>query len=156
MTRPPCHDRPPRADGMWVRNGLRRSDLKPIVRWVPAWSTDRCATWDGEGIGPKGEPYPVAHGWDCAGCRWDPREPKPVIAKRPTSDEIMKAAAIPKHLLPRPALPPFDIIENKYLPPGSYAVLQGGKMVMFGRIEGLKSKPAPAPSHFYRRFMEAE
>ena len=50
-TRPPCYNRPPRLPSVFV---------------------DRCATWDGRGIGPNGEPYPIAHGWNCAGCRWLP------------------------------------------------------------------------------------
>ncbi len=38
------------------------------------WFVDRCATWDGRGIGPAGEPYPVAHGFaqHCLSCRWLP------------------------------------------------------------------------------------
>jgi len=73
MTRPRCYNRPPRDEGRWVQNGYRPSDLKPRLRWSPRWFVDRCATWDGTGIGPNGEPYPIAHGWDCFGCRWDPR-----------------------------------------------------------------------------------
>lgn len=49
-----------------------RGLMKPVQRWVPAFSEDRCATHDGRGIGPNGESYPDAHGWDCSGCRWAP------------------------------------------------------------------------------------
>lgn len=40
------------------------------------WFEDRCATWDGVGIGPNGERYPVAHNFNCVGCRWLPEEHK--------------------------------------------------------------------------------
>lgn len=55
-----------------------RGLMKPVQRWVPAFSEDRCATHDGRGIGPNGESYPDAHGWDCGGCRWAP----PHVARR--------------------------------------------------------------------------
>lgn len=71
MSRPPCFNRPPRAAGRWHQVG-QRPDGRPVLRWFPAWYVDRCATWDGRGIGPNGEPYPVAHGWNCTGCRWLP------------------------------------------------------------------------------------
>lgn len=51
---------------------------KPVYRYRWPWFTDRCATWSGVGIGqpteayPTGTPYPIAHGFDCAGCRWLP------------------------------------------------------------------------------------
>lgn len=71
--RPPCYNRPPRAEGSWHATGRRReSDGKSIVRWRRSPFEDRCATWDGQGIGPHGECYPVAMGWDCVGCRWAP------------------------------------------------------------------------------------
>lgn len=48
--------------------------ILPVLRYRhPPAFVDRCATWDGDGIGPNGEPYPVAHKWDCRGCRWQPR-----------------------------------------------------------------------------------
>lgn len=84
--RPACHNRAPFAAGRWhptgrtVQHGTRETPdglvkwgpVKPVLRWHPRWFADRCATWDGRGIGPNGEPYPVAHGWDCSGCRWLP------------------------------------------------------------------------------------
>ena len=84
--RPTCHNRAPFAAGRWhptgrtVQHGTRETPdglvkwgpVKPVLRWHPRWFADRCATWDGRGIGPNGEPYPVAHGWDCCGCRWLP------------------------------------------------------------------------------------
>lgn len=85
--RPPCHNRPPRAEGSWEPTGrtsygidhtkvfrVRGLKRKPVYRWRPTAFEDRCATWDGRGIGPNGEPYPQAHGWDCSGCRWLPQE----------------------------------------------------------------------------------
>lgn len=89
---PPCHNRAPMADGRWhdtgrkVQDGTRESPAHPIVwgqvkrviRWRWRWYEDRCATWLGTGIGqptveyPTGMPYPLAHGWDCSGCRWKP------------------------------------------------------------------------------------
>jgi hypothetical protein len=71
MTRPACYNRPPRAPGAWARNGVDPRTLKPRLRWVPAWSPDRCAVHDGHGIGPMGEGYAEANGWDCGGCRWE-------------------------------------------------------------------------------------
>lgn len=85
--KPPCHNRPPRAEGSWEPTGrtsygidhtkvfrVRGLKRKPVLRWRPTAFEDRCATWDGRGIGPNGEPYPQAHGWDCSGCRWLPQE----------------------------------------------------------------------------------
>lgn len=66
---PPCYNRPPRAPGAWMRSGYRGG--KPVLRWVPAFAVDRCAVHDGTGIGPNGEGYAEAHGWDCSGCRWE-------------------------------------------------------------------------------------
>lgn len=77
--RPPCHNRPPSPGGFWRRvrwDGRGR----PVLRWMPWRFEDKCASWSGVGIGketpeyPTGTPYPVAHGWDCTGCRWRPKE----------------------------------------------------------------------------------
>jgi hypothetical protein len=70
MTRPRCYNRERAADGAWMRAGYR--GVKPVLRWVPRWFRDRCATWDGVGIGgtPETQRYPQAHGWDCEGCAW--------------------------------------------------------------------------------------
>lgn len=79
--RPRCYDRPPRVAGTWERTGRAsirlatpgvQSGVKEHLRWRPSPFEDRCATHDGRGIGPKGESYPEAHGWDCDGCRWCP------------------------------------------------------------------------------------
>lgn len=89
MTRPACWNRPPAAAGTWYRTGrtVRTGSRahpgapvvwdgpeKPVLRWFPRWFVDRCATWDGTGIGatPDTARYPQAHGWDCTGCRWRP------------------------------------------------------------------------------------
>lgn len=82
---PPCFNRPPRVAGTWEPTGRRRlghhnprvhgmvhHKLKPVLRWRPSPFEDRCATHDGRGIGPNGESYPEAHGFECAGCRWEP------------------------------------------------------------------------------------
>lgn len=77
--RPRCYNRAPYAEGRWFATG-RRLRGKPVLRWSPRWFVDRCAAWDGVGIGkatpeyPDGQPYPVAHGWDCTGCIWRPKE----------------------------------------------------------------------------------
>src|SRR5690606_17598930 len=65
------------AEGRWHQVG-RRADGRPVLRWFTRWFQDRCATWEGEGIGqpapgyPNGTPYPMANGFDCAGCRLEP------------------------------------------------------------------------------------
>lgn len=59
MSRPACYNRAP-------RQAEYLGQPSPFV--------DRCATWDGVGIGPNNERYPVAHGFDCRGCRWLPAE----------------------------------------------------------------------------------
>ena len=76
--RPRCYNRPP-ADPVRIRHGISESTGEPVVVEIRGdWFTDRCATWDGVGIGqptaeyPAGTPYPLAHGWDCRGCRWLP------------------------------------------------------------------------------------
>lgn len=78
LVRPRCWNRPPRESGR-VEHGLNRQTGK--VEAVPLsndWLKDRCATWDGVGIGrptddyPTGTPYPIAHRFDCDGCRWKP------------------------------------------------------------------------------------
>ncbi|HEY1035561.1 MAG TPA: hypothetical protein VGE09_11330 [Pseudoxanthomonas sp.] len=71
--RPPCYNRQPRAAGRWHQVG-RRPDGRPVLRWFPRWYVDRCATWDGVGIGKDGQRYPVAHKFDCRGCSWLPDE----------------------------------------------------------------------------------
>ena len=80
---PRCFNRPPYAEGRWHQTGMLRLRpapvghfrpyvMKPVLRWHPRWFADRCATHDGAGVGPNGENYPQAHGWDCTGCRWNP------------------------------------------------------------------------------------
>lgn len=69
---PACHNRMPVAPGR-MEHGYDRATGQAVAVWLSnAWFTDRCATWDGVGIGPNGERYPQAHGWDCAGGRWLP------------------------------------------------------------------------------------
>lgn len=74
MTAPRCHNRPDPAPGRWVQNGYCPKTLRTRLRWSPAWALPGCKTWDGTGIGPNNERYPVAHGWveHCKTCRWLP------------------------------------------------------------------------------------
>lgn len=67
---PRCYNRAP-YQGAWQATG-RYVGWKPVYRQQPLWFVDRCATHDGVSIGPNGENYPQAHGWDCTGCRWNP------------------------------------------------------------------------------------
>lgn len=69
--RPHCYDRPPRAATYLANDGVSE-DGRQLRREIPVVFVDRCATWDGVGIGRQGEAYPAAHGWDCRGCRWLP------------------------------------------------------------------------------------
>lgn len=79
---PRCHNRPP-ARGFWVKTKEQKMDLprglprfRQVYRYVWPWFEDRCATWDGTGIGktPETARYPQAHGWDCTGCRLLPEQ----------------------------------------------------------------------------------
>lgn len=91
--KPNCYNRPPIADGRWFYTGEYRRG-KPVMRWHPRWFEDRCATHDGVGIGPNNENYPAAHGWDCSGCRLDPR----------------------------PQFAGIDIVEDASIPPGVFVM----------------------------------
>lgn len=80
LAKPPCYNRPPRAWGR-VEHGVSRETGEPVqVTLRNNWFEDRCATWDGVGIGqptpeyPSGTPYPMAMGWDCSGCFWFPED----------------------------------------------------------------------------------
>lgn len=75
---PPCFDRKPFTDpnAGWRLAGWE--DLagklypRPIYRYRWPWFVDRCATHDGRGVGPNGESFAVANGYECEGCRWLP------------------------------------------------------------------------------------
>lgn len=69
---PACYNRPPLSKGHW-RHGFD-SDGRTLAVFVRNKFEDRCATWDGLGIGktPETARYPQAHGWDCRGCRLMP------------------------------------------------------------------------------------
>ena len=87
MTRPRCYNRGPFVDPRagWKLMPYRAframampggdAVQKPVMRYRWPWFVDRCATWDGTGIGQPtpeyqtGTPYPIANGWDCSGCR---------------------------------------------------------------------------------------
>ena len=75
---PSCYNRPPFAAGRTEYGIERATGRITSVTLRNDWFTDRCATWDGVGIGQPtpeyqtGTPYPIAHGWDCSGCRWKP------------------------------------------------------------------------------------
>ena len=72
VIRPRCWNRPPVLPSV-TRHGIDSATGAAIsVTLRNDWFVDRCATHDGRGIGPNGESFPVAHGWDCTGCRWLP------------------------------------------------------------------------------------
>lgn len=78
VIRPRCYNRPPIVPEH-TRHGIDSETGKPIaVTLRNDWFVDRCVAWSGVGIGqptaeyPSGTPYPMARGWDCAGCRWNP------------------------------------------------------------------------------------
>lgn len=71
VTQPPCYNRPPHLDGR-IEHGISRETGQVVAVFIPHTFEQRCATHDGRGIGPNGEGYPSAHGWDCGGCRWMP------------------------------------------------------------------------------------
>lgn len=81
LTTPPrCFNRPPRDAGRTLYGISRDTGELSSVYLSNDWSEDRCATWDGVGIGqptdeyPTGTPYPIANGWApwCKQCRWMP------------------------------------------------------------------------------------
>lgn len=92
--KPPCHNRPPFAEGRWHYTGEWRRN-KPVMRWYPRWFVDRCATHDGAGIGPNNENYPAAHGWDCSGCRLEPNR----VAHAFKDIDIVECASIPADMI---------------------------------------------------------
>lgn len=110
--RPNCYNRPPFAEGRWeyASQKLVGHDkygipvYKTVLRWRPRWFEDRCVIHDGRGIGPNGENYPAAHGWDCSGCRWEPR--KPNIAGNP-------------------------VVFDESIPPGMFVVNNGNGKLQF-------------------------
>lgn len=73
---PPCHNRQPYQPCRTVHGIDQQTGAAVSVRLSNDWFADRCAVWDGVGIGPNNERYPEAHGWDCSGCRWLPEEYK--------------------------------------------------------------------------------
>lgn len=72
--KPRCFDRPP-SQPTTTRYGIDSATGLPIKVTLARWFEDRCATWDGVGIGatPDTARYPQAHGFDCTGCRWLPK-----------------------------------------------------------------------------------
>ena len=74
--RPRCYNRPAVPAYHFVTAGVCVRTGKPRFRLLwNNWFTDRCATWDGSGIGVNGERYPIAFGFDCVGCKWLPTVP---------------------------------------------------------------------------------
>ena len=76
--RPRCYNRQPFAAGR-TEHGIGRGTGERVEIYLSnAWFTDSCKTWSGVGIGqptdayPTGTPYPIAHRFDCDGCRWKP------------------------------------------------------------------------------------
>ncbi|HEY4530925.1 MAG TPA: hypothetical protein VIG97_11490 [Luteimonas sp.] len=77
---PRCYNRPDMAPARPL-HGIDQQTGERIVTEVRSdWCLPGCKTWDGVGIGqptpefPAGTPYPVAHGFDCRGCRHLPAE----------------------------------------------------------------------------------
>lgn len=68
--KPPCHNRAPYLPGR-VRVGLSETGERVEVEMRNDWFVDRCVVKDGRGIGPNGENYAEAHGYECGGCRWN-------------------------------------------------------------------------------------
>lgn len=68
---PRCYNRPPLDTTLEVQDGWTADGRRNMIT-IPNTATDRCATWDGTGIGPNNEPYPIAHNFECSGCRWLP------------------------------------------------------------------------------------
>ena len=84
---PRCYNRQPFAAGR-TEHGISRDTGARVETYLTNdWFVDRCATWDGVGIGqptaeyPNGTPYPMAHGWvdACRSCRWLPKEVAHVV-----------------------------------------------------------------------------
>lgn len=87
--RPRCWNRGAFADpragwhptGKMAVGSHRRFGAAPkyVLRYRWPWFENKCATWEGLGIGqpteqyPTGTPYPIAHNFDCEGCRWKPQ-----------------------------------------------------------------------------------
>ena len=65
---PGCHNRQPLA-GQWFRAGYKRGKVRLV--YVPHRMSQPCNSW---ATGDRATPVPVLQKWDCAGCRWLPRE----------------------------------------------------------------------------------
>ena len=76
---PRCYNRSPVDAGRTEYGINRQTGEVTSVYLSNDWFVDRCATWDGVGIGPNNERYPVAHGFNCTGCRWLPEEYKNAV-----------------------------------------------------------------------------
>lgn len=68
---PTCHNRPPYLPSR-TRVGLDEQGNRVEVTLTNDWFVDRCAIWDGRGIGRNGESYPETNRFECGGCRWLP------------------------------------------------------------------------------------
>ncbi len=69
--RPWCHNRPDRAAGYWQLQ-LPQPGQKPRWRWRDtSWTGNACLAWAGVVSGNLRAPELA--GWDCNGCRHDPR-----------------------------------------------------------------------------------
>lgn len=71
MKRPACFDRAPLPATVTYNAGLS-ADGRQLTAEFPFVMSRGCRTWEGTGIdGPHGTNtrYPIAHGWDCSGCR---------------------------------------------------------------------------------------
>lgn len=90
--RPGCYNRPPYPEGQWFHVGVHRGTGKPLYRWRRRWFEDRCTQHDGSGIGPRSESYAKAHGFECAGCRWEPAR----VRQARLFEERMRALPVDK------------------------------------------------------------
>lgn len=78
--RPACHGRPDFRASRAIHGIDPAAGTASVTVVRDDWSTPGCVTWRGVGIGqptadfPTGTPYPLAHGFDCRGCRHLPAE----------------------------------------------------------------------------------
>lgn len=71
---PPCWNRPPFAEGRTLHGIDEQTGEAITVELRNDWFEDRCTQHDGRGIGPNGESFADANGYNCTGCRWNPKE----------------------------------------------------------------------------------
>ena len=80
---PVCHNREPFA-GQWFRAGYKRGKVRLV--YVAHRMSQPCRTWT---TGDRATPVPVRENWNCAGCRWLPREDVLRFAQIAEDAEVM-------------------------------------------------------------------